>query len=82
MEVQTIRSLSFTNVKRLKAHDLKFWKHDEGIAHVIQMGRYLCPCRICSNVFLKLIFFWKHLGNFGQHPHNYSWTNVCCTCID
>jgi hypothetical protein len=24
MEAQTIRSLPFTNVKRLKAHDLKF----------------------------------------------------------
>jgi hypothetical protein len=53
MEAQTIRSLPFTNVKRLKAHDLKFWKHDEAIAHVIQMRRYLCPCRICLNVFLK-----------------------------
>jgi hypothetical protein len=65
MEAQKIRKLPLIDVKRVKAHDLKLWKCDEVCAHVMQMERYLCPCKICPCACpLKRNTILKHLQDF------------------
>lgn len=49
----------------MKANDLRLWKRDEVCAHVMQMERYLCPCRICLGARpLKRNIILKHLQDF------------------
>lgn len=66
--------LPLKDVRRVKAHDLKLWKCDEVCAHVVQVERYFCPCRICPGAHpLKWSTIFKHLQDFGRHPHNRKW---------
>jgi hypothetical protein len=47
MEARKRRQLPLIDVRHVKARDLKLWKCDEVCAHVVQVERYLCHCRIC-----------------------------------
>jgi hypothetical protein len=77
MEFQRQKQLPLINVKHVKACELKLWKRDEVCAHVVQVERYLCPCRICQSARpLKWNIIFKHLQDFGRYPHNWRWTEV------
>lgn len=83
MDTHRARRLPVGDARQIKAQDIKLWECDKVQAHASRQERYHCPYKICPCACpLKRSTTIKHLQDFGQHPCNKGWTEVCLCDLD